>query len=401
MPRARPPLLAALFLAPLGLRPQLTAVGPLLPQIQRSLHLSHAEAGLLGTIPVLCMGLFALPTPSLVRRFGTRAVFGGSLAAVSLATIVRAFAPGTWSILVLTFLFGIAAGVGGAVLPTIVKERFAERPAFGTGTYSVGINLGAAGAAAVAVPLADAIGGWRPALGVLGASVATLAIVWVTLTRGRLPEREPALALPRLPFRSGVAWTLALLFGLQATCFHGLSIWLADAFVERGWNTPSAGALVATFQFASIPATLLVSWAADRLLDRRTYLLVSSSALTVAVVGLNLSSGASAWGWAVLGGAACGSLFPLALTLSVDAAAESHEAGAVAALMLGGGYSIAALAPLVLGLVRDAAGGFSTAFWLLALVALALVATCFVLSPTRLRRITASHSHVEEASETA
>ena len=52
----RGPFLVALFLAALTLRAQLVGIGPLLPLIKTDLGVSHAVAGLLGTIPVLCMG---------------------------------------------------------------------------------------------------------------------------------------------------------------------------------------------------------------------------------------------------------------------------------------------------------------------------------------------------------
>ena len=52
-------LLCALLLAAVALRPQLVGAGPLIPDIQDDLGTSHAVAGLVGTIPVLCMGLFA------------------------------------------------------------------------------------------------------------------------------------------------------------------------------------------------------------------------------------------------------------------------------------------------------------------------------------------------------
>ena len=63
-------LLAGLFLAGLALRPQIVGVGPLIPAIKKDLDVSHAVAGLLGTIPVLCMGVFALPASALTRRVG-------------------------------------------------------------------------------------------------------------------------------------------------------------------------------------------------------------------------------------------------------------------------------------------------------------------------------------------
>ena len=50
---------AALFLVSLALRPQIIGAGPLIPAIQGDLGISHTVAGLLGTIPVLCMGIFA------------------------------------------------------------------------------------------------------------------------------------------------------------------------------------------------------------------------------------------------------------------------------------------------------------------------------------------------------
>ena len=52
-------LLTALFVASLALRPQLVGVGPLLPDIEGDLGVSHAVAGLLSTIPVICMAVFA------------------------------------------------------------------------------------------------------------------------------------------------------------------------------------------------------------------------------------------------------------------------------------------------------------------------------------------------------
>jgi len=71
--RPRATLLVGLFAAALALRPQVVGAGPLIPEIRRDLGMSHAAAGLLGTIPVLCMGLFALAAGPFSRRVGSRA----------------------------------------------------------------------------------------------------------------------------------------------------------------------------------------------------------------------------------------------------------------------------------------------------------------------------------------
>lgn len=378
-------LLVALGLASLALRPQLTAIGPLLPRIEHDLRLSHATAGLLGTIPVLCKGRVRLATPALVVRFGSGAVFAAALEFVGLSSLLRAAVPGAAGVLLLTLVFGIAAGVGGAVLPIVVKERFQARPTFATGVYSVGINGGAAGAAAAAVPLADRSGGWRSALALLAILAIAFSAAWTILARRQLPPREPELRLPRLPWRRGIGWTLALVFGLQATCFHGLSIWLADAYQERGWIPEGAGALVASFQ----SSTLLVSWGAARLLNRRTYMAISAALLTCSITALETLPEAG-WMRAVLAGLACGSLFPLALTLSVDLARDPREAGGVAALMLGGGYTLAAVAPVALRLARGAAGSFTAGLWMLTGVAGLLLVVTLLFSPPRLQRAAAT-----------
>ncbi|MDF2658422.1 MAG: major facilitator superfamily transporter, partial [Paenibacillus sp.] len=53
-------LLAAIFLAALNLRPVITSVAPLLQTIQANTGMSGVAASLLTTLPVLCMGVFAV-----------------------------------------------------------------------------------------------------------------------------------------------------------------------------------------------------------------------------------------------------------------------------------------------------------------------------------------------------
>src|SRR5207342_1172192 len=78
----RAAIFAALFLAGLALRPQIVGVGPLIPEIQDDLDTSHAIVGLLGTIPVLCMGLFAPLGAYLAGRIGSRTAMTVALALI-------------------------------------------------------------------------------------------------------------------------------------------------------------------------------------------------------------------------------------------------------------------------------------------------------------------------------
>src|SRR2546423_1031984 len=175
-------LLVGLFVAALALRPQLVGVGPLIPEIQGDLHVSHAVAGLLGTIPVLCMGIFAPPAPHLSRRIGSRAAIAGCLALVAVFGIARALVPSAIGVILLTVPVGVGMGLAGALMPVAVKERFAHRPAFATGIYATGINVGSGVSSALAVPLADRLGSWRDSLLVFSGVTAALVVAWLALS---------------------------------------------------------------------------------------------------------------------------------------------------------------------------------------------------------------------------
>jgi MFS transporter, CP family, cyanate transporter len=375
-------LLAALFLGALALRPQLVGVGPLLPEIDDDLGVSHAVVGLLGTIPVLCMGLFAPPAAYLAGRLGTRRAIAACLAAIAGFGLLRAAAPGAPLVLALTFPIGVGMGLAGALMPVAVKERFAHRPAFASGVYTTGINMGSALSSALAVPLAAAFGGWRAAIAVFSAVTILLFIGWIALTP---PARERATGSPpRLPWGRRLVWVLVAVFALQSIVYYGLVSWMPDSFQERGWSAEAAGALVGVMSIAALPSGLLLPFFADRLGSRRQWLSLAAGAVLVATIGIATLPGAG-WAWAAIAGLGIGSSFPLTLTLPLDVADDPADTGAVVGLMLGAGYTLAAVGPLLLGAVRDLTGSFSASLWVLVVIATALVAAIVPLSPARLR----------------
>lgn len=375
-------LLAALFLGALALRPQLVGVGPLLPEIDEDLGISHAVAGLLSTIPVLCMGLFAPPAAYLAGRLGTRAAIAVCLAGIAGFGLLRAAAPGAPLVLALTFPIGMGMGLAGALIPVAVKERFAHRPAFASGVYTTGITGGAALSSGLAVPIAGAFGGWRAALAVFSGVTIILFIAWIALTPSS--RERPSISPPRLPWRRRVVWVLVVVFALQSIVYYGLVSWMPDSFQERGWSPEAAGTLVGVMSIAGLPSGLMVPYLADRLGSRRQWLGLTAGALFLATLGIATLPDAG-WVWAVLAGAGIGATFPLTLTLPLDVARDPADTGAVVGLMLGAGYTIAAAGPFLLGAARDLTGSFSASLWVLVAVAGGLLLSIVPLSPARLR----------------
>ncbi len=377
-------LLAALFLAALALRPQLVGIGPLIPALQLDLHTSHTVAGLLGTIPVLCMGLFAPPTAFLAQRLGSRHALAAALALIGAFGIARSFAPGALLLILLTVPVGIGMGVGNALLPVGVKERFADRPVFATGVYAAGINVGATVSAASAVPVARALGDWRDPLLVFSIVSLLLLVLWLVLTRSESGHSAGSVPRPlALPWRNSLGWRLVGAFFFMSATYYGLNAWLPDVYVERGWSEGRAGALLAVLTATQIAAGISVAWLADRMWARRTWMTACAGLAFLSMLGVVLLPGAG-FLWAALLGGSIGPLFSLTMALPLDIGHGPAEVAAFTGLMLGAGYTLSALSPVVLGAIRDTSSGFGPVLWVLVGTTAALLAVDSSLTPARL-----------------
>jgi CP family cyanate transporter-like MFS transporter len=361
--------LVALLVVATALRPQLVGIGPLLPRIAHDTGMPHWQAGLLGTIPVLCMGLFALPAGTIARRCGTWAAIAACGALIAAAGLGRAAGTSALVLILLTVPIGIGMGLTGTLLPIAAKERFRERPAMATGIYTTGIQVGAVAATLAAVPLAVAVS-WHAALAAFSVTAGLGALVWLALgprsDRGDWPaggrELRRAAARPQV-------WLLVVVFALMSIVYYGLVAWLSGAYIERGWSEARAGVLLTILMLTQVPGGLLVATLADG--RRRELLFLGALIVAVGATGL-AAVPAAAWLWASMVGLGTGALFPLVLTLPLDLATGPGGVAGVAGVVLGAGYTIAALAPTLLGALRDVTGSFSSALWSLVAAAVAL-----------------------------
>lgn len=381
-PAGRTAALVALFLAALTLRPQIVGAGPLIPEIQDGFGSSHAVVGLIGTIPVLGMGLLAPVAAVLAARIGTRRGMTIALALIGLFGVLRAFSPSAWTLVLLTIPVGIGMGIGNALAPIAVKERIPDRPATGTGVYTTGIQIGSTLAAALAVPVAGLLGGWRWSLAAFSVSACGILVTWLLLMRGEGPHVRAS--LPHLPFRSPVAWLLVAIFASMGSAYYGLNAWLPDAYAERGWSDASAGALLAAMNLTAIPASFVIPWLSDRHGGRQPWLFALSFVFVTGGVGL-VAVPDGAYAWSLLAGISQGGMFALVMTLPLDLEERPERVGGLVAMMLGLGYTIAAASPFLLGAVRDATGSFDGPLWVAAGFLVGLVVWIVLLGKARRR----------------
>src|SRR5919199_1522146 len=158
--RERALLLVALFFVASNLRPAFTSVAPVLEAIGQDLGLGRAALGLLTTIPILCMSVFALTAAWISERIGAERGVLWSVVLIGVATAARLAGEQVVALFASTFLVGVGIAVAQSQLPMIVKGRFPERAALVTGIYTLGINAGAAVPAEATTPLNQLLGGF-------------------------------------------------------------------------------------------------------------------------------------------------------------------------------------------------------------------------------------------------
>jgi CP family cyanate transporter-like MFS transporter len=322
--------------------------------------MSSGVAGLLGAVPFLCMGIFALVGPWLAARVGSAPLIGYALATLALGTVARAVAPTAALVVVATVPIGIGIALTSLALPGVIKENFPGRSGAATGSYVAALALGGGLAAVLVVPLADALGGWREAF-VLTSLPAFLALpVWMH-ARGEVREdtgRMAALADATDKWRPGSRGVrLGLMFGLQSMCFASVISWVAALYRHEGWGADHAALTTAAVSFLVAPAGLVLPRLSEGR-DRRIWVFWTAVVMSSAVLGLAIVPGTLPWLWVIAFGLGTGSIFSLMLTLPLDLGGSQAEVDELTGWMLGLGYILAAAAPALVGVGRDVTGSF-------------------------------------------
>jgi CP family cyanate transporter-like MFS transporter len=369
--------LAGILLIALNLRIAVTSLGALLGEVRGGLGLSGWVAGLVTTLPAVAFAAVGPVTPWLARRVSPDRILVGSMLALAGGQALRALT-GSPAVFVATTALAMAGiALANVLLPALVKEHFPTRVGLVTGAYSVGLITGASVGAAAAVPVADATGSWRAGLGVWAALAlaAALPVLPSALRRGK-PAPVAGATLPDAgatrirPGRSRLGWAMTAYFGTQALSAYALMGWLAELFRDAGYSPGTAGALLAAITVIQVPVALGMPAIAVRLPTLRPIVLTLSAASALAYLGLAAAPYAGALAWVTL--LAVGqTAFPLALA-AIGLRARTREGTvALSAFTQSGGYLLAALGPLVVGLLHEATGA-----WLLPLAFLsaALVA---------------------------
>ncbi|MDR5865652.1 MFS transporter [Halomonas koreensis] len=385
-PVSRPLFIVLMVLVGLNLRPALSSLAPLLPRIEAQTGLPLLAIGALTTLPVLCLGLFAPLAPWLSRRLGVERSLSLALLVLALGLGLRGLAAPAW-LFAGTLLAGAAIGVAGTLLPALVKRELPASADLMTGVYTMALCLGGALGAGLAIPLAEALGGWAASL----TGWAGLAVLGLVAWQGLMPAAAPPAARPartgttRALLRQPLAWQVTLYMGFQSSLAYIVFGWLPSLLVARGYGEAEAGWLMGVSVMVQLGAALAAPWLARLGRDQRPALALVLSLVAGGFWVLLLGPADWRWGGAMLLGLGQGGGFSLALSLIVLRTADARLAGRLSGMVQGAGYALAALGPLGVGLALDL--GWSLRAITLALLAVVAAAACFALLAGRNRRL--------------
>lgn len=360
-------LIGALVLVALNLRPALSSLSPLLHQVSQAVGISAALAGLLTTLPVLCLGLFAPLAPLLSRRFGAERTIGGILLLLAAGILLRTQF-GAVGLFAGSVVAGASIGIIGVLLPGIVKRDFPTHAGLMTGVYTMALCLGAATAAGTSVPLSQVFDdSWRWGLGFWLVPALIAALAWWPQTRTSHHARRAIYKVHGL-LRDPLAWQVTLFMGLQSSLAYIVFGWLPSILIDRGLSAEDAGLVTSGSIIVQLASSLSAPWLATRSHDQRMAILVVMGLTLVGLFGCLYAPVSGLWGWAVVLGLGQGGVFAVALTLIVLRSPDAHVAAGLSGMAQGFGYTLASMGPLAVGIVHDLTGGWSAMGWVFAVI---------------------------------
>jgi len=380
LPGGRPLLAAAaVTVVAVVLRWPIVSPALVLETMRVDLSLSRATAGLLMSIPLLMFGLAAPLGARAGRRWGDQWALVTALVVIGAGIVLRSVG-GAPTVALGVVVLGLGVAVGNVLTPAVVKAEFRPDPAPMTATYTASLTAGAGLGSAVTALLLGAGWSWRPALAssvVLALATAGLvAALAATGPQSRSDAVPPSVRLRwwrrPAPGPPGALVVITTYFTCQTVLFFGLSTWMPARLQDVGTSVTVTGHLLSLFNFLGIPGALMVP-----LLVRSRFGLVAGASgagvcWAAGVVCFALAPGFSA-GWVVLLGITQGTGISMTFVLISRVTRSAGDAREMGARVQTVGYVVAAAAPVTVGALRTAAGGWTVP--LLALSGVALVMT--------------------------
>jgi len=368
-----------LWLAGIDLRLTLLAVPPVLPLIHQDLALDETTVAALTGLPVLLLGLIAIPGSLLIAHLGPRRALITGLLVIAAASALRGVGPSKIVLFAMTFVMGAGVSVIQPALQSLVSRWFAASAALATAIYANGLLIGETLSAALTIPLVLPLVGnsWELSFVVWAVPVLVTAL----LIAGFTPHVPRSLDHKRAPWwpdwRDPKTWEIGLMQGGSGTIYFGANAFIPDYLHAIG-HGELVGSCLTALNAGQLPASLIILLFARNLAGRKEPLIAVSLLTFAGLAGMFTTiPSVMTLGAAIVGFAPA---FVLILTLALPPLlAPPEDVHRLSAGMFTIGYIASFVLPLLGGAAWDATGIAASAFLPVALGAFMILLMAIVL----------------------
>ncbi|MGZ4956738.1 MAG: MFS transporter [Methylobacter sp.] len=240
-------------------------------QIQKDLHLSETEFGLLVGTPILSGSLIRLMLGIWSDQYGGRIVYALVMVTAAIATFLLTTVETYTMFLVTALGIGVAGGSFAVGIAYVSRWFPKEKQGTALGIFGLG-NVGAAVTKFVA-PFVMVAFGWHAVAQIWAAALLLMAaIFWFStddepmLKQRRESGVKPESFLKQLePLKDMRVWRFSLYYFCVFGAFVALALWLPRYLVGAyGFDIKSAGMLAAAYSIFASLFRALGGWLSDR-----------------------------------------------------------------------------------------------------------------------------------------
>lgn len=346
----------------MAIRPAVSGVAPVIGMMTHDFTMAALAIGVLGLAAPICYSVFGALSPVIAGRITLEWTMVVALVALCLGQIVRATVDSSDAFIFWSFVAIAGIGVANVLLPPLIRRFFPDHFAVMTALYS-SLLATFTFIPSYSTPVMAQTMGWREALGSYAilavlALLPLVSLIFVAGTSRSTVNKELRKAVSRKVWTSPTSWAIAGAFAISAFfAYTGMS-WLPIVLNQRiGVTALEAGAITAVFGATGLPSNLVVPLLSDRLRRPAWLYLVSGACGSAGSLGFLLAPGAAPYLWAVFLG--LGSMiFGLNLYLLNKRTMTQEGTVVLSGMAQGIGYVVAAMGPLLFGILHEFTGGW-------------------------------------------
>ena len=344
-------LFFAIVLVSFCLRPTITSVGPLIPEIRDDLDLSNSWAGFLTTLPLLAFATFSLFSSAIGKALGyVRAILLGLI--ILGAGILIRVQGGAFLLYFGTALTGVGIVICNVLLIPLIKDKLPHKVGLMTSAYTTGLSLFAAVGTGLSIPLAVGFG-WRGSLLSWLALISLAILIWIPqVKKNKVVAKEEAMTQGNNVWKSKLAWQVSMFMGLQSFIFFTLVTWLPELLIEKGLTPGRAGLVVMLMQIVGLLGTFSAPLVAVRFKEQTKISMALGVAYFLGFATLFLDAIPIVYFGLSLIGFSLGASISMAYVL-IGLRTSGKTTADLSGMAQSTGYYLASIGPLLVGILFD------------------------------------------------